>query len=394
MKNKKRLFLFIIIFVILIVVFKSIKRDFSIDYKLNNYSIKEVFNSNDNYYEYVISKGKLKYSFNINNIKYSDKKLIKDIKSSKRNNVVCILPIYKKDIKLDMYCSVDENQVSNYYLYSNNNDEFNYILDSFSKYNIQYDFLETKSVNYENLKIYKKNIKDNVYVVWNYKGIYVINKDDFKYYKVLNYDLYDNIMATVTDKYYVLFENTSVKGIKNVYYFDFVKNKLNIYKIEDVELSKNSYINGVINEDIYVTDLNSKKQYIINVSKKSIEEISVNNKYVVYLNGVEKEYSKSDFFMENRYFIKESISNGITHKIYNNSNYYLNGNFFNVENDNGNILLFKLDDITEWNIYKDNILLVSNDTLYLYNNEFGLKKILESNELKYNYKDICKMWKK
>ena len=46
-------------------------------------------------------------------------------------------------------------------------------------------------------------------------------------------------MSCIVDKYYVLFENTSVNGIKNIYYYDFKKNKLKIYKPEII-LSKDT----------------------------------------------------------------------------------------------------------------------------------------------------------
>ena len=55
-------------------------------------------------------------------------------------------------------------------------------------------------------------------------------------------------------------------------------------------------------------------------------------------------------------------------------------------------LLFELDNIKEWSIENNNIYSLSNDTIYSYNEENGLNKIIEYNELNYNYKNIYKVW--
>ena len=68
----------------------------------------------------------------------------------------------------------------------------------------------------------------------------ILNNKELKYQKILNYDLYDNIMAVSIDRYYVLFENTDVNGIKNIYYYDSKNKKLNTFKLKE-KLSKDSY---------------------------------------------------------------------------------------------------------------------------------------------------------
>ena len=43
---------------------------------------------------------------------------------------------------------------------------------------------------------------------------------------------------------------------------------------------------------------------------------------------------------------------------------------------------------------EDEIILLKDDTRYSYTEDNGLQKILENNELKYNYKNIYKVGKK
>ena len=56
-------------------------------------------------------------------------------------------------------------------------------------------------------------------------------------------------------------------------------------------------------------------------------------------------------------------------------------------------LLFEIDNINDWKVYDRDIILIKDGIVYLYNDKTGLVKILSSNELKYNYKDIVKIWK-
>ena len=89
-------------------------------------------------------------------------------------------------------------------------------------------------------------------------------------------------MDCVVDQYYVLFENNSVNGIEKVYYYNAEKDKVDSFKLK-TKLSKNSYINGVVNNLIYVTDKKAKKEYTVNIKKKSITEIdSDQTKYIIY----------------------------------------------------------------------------------------------------------------
>ena len=58
------------------------------------------------------------------------------------------------------------------------------------------------------------------------------------------------------------------------------------------------------------------------------------------------------------------------------------------------LLLFELKDVDEWMVVGDNIILISDGIVYNYSDNTGLRMILESNELKYNYKNIYNYWKK
>ncbi|MBQ6323456.1 MAG: hypothetical protein IJI22_01350, partial [Bacilli bacterium] len=360
----------------------------------------ETYHKN-NYHSYdiIIKKDKLTFSYTLNENLKKQKKIIKSIKSYKSNNLICIMPIYKKKLKRTLYCTINNQQVSNYYLEESSNEDYQKILNKLKIKQKKEEIIKTK---YKKIDIYQNNIlKNHKYIIWNYKGFYVIAKEKSNYQKVFDYDLYDNIMATTTKDYFVIFENTSVDGIKKVYYYDMNKEKLNVYKPKIV-LSKNSYINGVINNYIYVTDLKEKKEYKIDIRKEKIEEVDEDQtNYFIYDNNKKVKLSKSDYFLDKQLFNNKLLKNekvtdtNQLRKEYNYYYFYKNNKFYKVMDNNlkNQILLFELEGIEDWYIIDRAIILVKEGTLYYYDDSNGLKEILTSNELKYNYENIYYLWK-
>ena len=215
MKNKLKLILLIIIIIILaFYIYKLTIKNHNVTYKVDNYTIEESFYINkDHYYDFIIKNNKKIYTYTKQENFNKQEKVITKIKTYKSNNLSCIIPIYKKETNNDIYCNLDGVQTSNYYLLENK--DFNKILKQAKKYKVNIPQIENTKTHYKNINVYQKNISQNhKYMIWNYKGLYIMDSEDIKYQKFLDYDLYDNIMATVVDKYYVLFENPSVKGIE------------------------------------------------------------------------------------------------------------------------------------------------------------------------------------
>lgn len=404
MKNMKKIIVLAIIVITMCFIFKIIKKEHNVIYKIDKYSINESFYIKDkkHWYDIVIKNKDNTYVFSLNENLNKKKKIIREIKYYKKNNLECIVPIYKKNITSNIYCNDNKKSVSATYLYDNDNSDFKEILKKVKKYNIKMSKSKETIKKYKSLSIYKNNIKDDYkFIVWDYKGIYVISNENQHYQKILDYDLYDNLMSVIQGNYYVLFENTSVNGIENIYYYDLKKNKLNKYKLKE-KISKNSYINGVIDNLIYVTDKTEKKQYTINIKKEKIEEVgNEENQYQKYTNKQLELLSKSDFFMENQYFdneqiLDDKIDSKDIKKEFNYYYYFDNNKFYKAlsSSKENPILLFELENVKEWSIVDRDILLISEDKVSLYNEETGLRKILESNELNYNYKNISKIWKK
>ena len=404
MKNfKKIIFVIIVVFIVLSIT-NYLKKEHTVKYKISNYDVKEHFYlSKGHYYDMIITNKKKKYIYTINEDLGKDKKIITDIKEYKSNDLTCIVPVYKENITNNFYCLLNKQQVSANYLYDTNNSDFKKIYKKAKKHNIKLSQNNKSKKNYKNLVVYQKNIsKDHFYFIWNYKGIYVVSKDEIKYKKFVDYDIYDNVMDCVVDDYYVLFDNSSVNGIEDVYYYDINKDKLDKFELK-TKLTKNSYINGVVDNSIYVTDRKQKKEYAVKIKDKTITEVDNDQtKYLVYDNNTKKELTKSDYFMKDFFFdnnliIDKKITKSKELKKEYNYYYFIEDSKLYKALDTNKthrILLAELDNITDWLVRDREVLLLRDDTIYVYIDGKGLRKILTTNELKYNYKNIYDLWKK
>ena len=403
MSRIKKIFLVVFLLVLVYAGYRILYKEHEVSYTIDKYNIKEHFYiNNKHYYDLIITKDKENYTYTLDKNLSKEKRIIKSIKTFKSNNLVCIVPTYNKKIKKNIYCNLNNKEISIDYLLKTNNNDFKTIKKKVKKYKINYPSASKTYTKYKKNTIYKKNILDGYnYYIWNYKGILILNNKELKYQKVLNYDLYDGIMATTIDRYYVLFENTSVNGIENVYYYDSRKNRLNSFKLKE-KLAKDSYINGVVDNIVYVTDRKNKKEYKVNIKAQTIERIDDDINYIVYENNEKREISKKDFFMNDQHFDNTFIKdNEVTDsleliKANNYYYYYKNNKIYKTldTNKKHSKLLLELDDIKEWNVYNDAIIIMADNSIYEYTEKEGLRKIVKSNELKYNYKNIYKIGKK
>ena len=78
-----------------------------------------------------------------------------------------------------------------------------------------------------------------------------------------------------------------------------------------------------------------------------------------------------------------------------NNNKYINkdNKIYRIINNENKVLLFELDNIKKWYVYDKDILLIKDDEAYLYNDETGLRIIVEYNELNYNNQELIHLWK-
>ena len=387
--------------------------DYSIITKDNSYLIHEklkVDGKKNTYYFKLVDDNQDTYIFNLEHDYNRQDEIVKDVKYFDDENLRCIFPIFKKGITGDIYCKYKKQQVSYSYLRQTDNSSLDnyikklkksgYIAKSWAR-----DTLPKKDTVYD---IYRDNVKDDtIFTVWDYRGFYIINDKKVIKKDFLNHDQYENNLSYLTDNYYVSINTDLNSG--NMYASFYLYDILNGGKGRvdlDEQISFNMYINGSYDGKFYYTDLNTKKQYALDPDKETVKEVgnvkdgfkSIQGKKLVTVSS--KEYLKSNDIWTN------DVVNNVLGNMYgakevkkSNDMYYFvtdAGDFYKTDKLNlkNSVLLFHFDSVSEWKVKGDNVMVVSGDTMYYYDDVYGLLPIVTSNEFIYNYKNICDFYVK
>lgn len=356
----------------------------------------------DNYY-FEISFDDKTYSIQTYDKLNNATRVIKDIKYYKDDEYECILPLSDNDkVFSDVICKRNDL----FYLYNNIKytdqglDEF---VSSIQAYNMN-NYIDSDEVikNNGNILIYKNLDENTIIGLEYYKGIYLFkNKIGFKEKGLFNKDTYQKYISGYIGKYYV------VADYNQEYEFhDFKLIDMETYQVSTITsnaaISMYSYVQGIVDNSMYIFDPNNKKQYELNVKKKDIYEIGNEKKGI-------KKYEDKKFVDANIYdainnkmiFNIYEVNNVINNKTYdkvdlvgnNLSGYYymfekVGGEYnvyrANVQNVNNITYLFKTTDINNIVYLRDHIYFKDGSYIKFYSDMTGLKKLIKYNEVTFN----------
>lgn len=370
----------------------------------DSYLIKEDYKREKdiNMYTFLITdkeKNNFVYSYQGDLNKQS--KVIKDVINYKKDNLNCIAPVFKNNKIENIVCKYNGELVSYTYLDQIGNVDVDNFIEVLS--NSKYDFddsfrkINNSKTDYQNISFYN-DIDPNLYfTIWNYNSLYVINQKNTELKDLLNKDSYENTYAILDNKFYVVVDTDSSF---NSFYVVNIKDGGKTKVSADGSVSNNIYYNGIYKNEIYFTDIENKKQYIINPAK---EEINLLDTPKYYDGSKLKDVDISELTTEKKYFVKHIIPDTLKNKygdsiIYSNQNYYYSkdGAVYSIIGNNYDykVLLFKFDAFNEVKVLNGNVYGINKDTVYMYNNKIGLKKVLTNRELIYNYKNIFDVYEK
>lgn len=390
-----------------IVVFMTKKHEvkYSIKTDDNSYMIFEEFDGHDgsNYYFKIEDNDKNVFNFSYSGDLNKQEEIISDIKFFNDDKLKCIFPIYKGDRTNGISCILDEQQVSYTYLKQINNNSIDKFVTKLKKEGYKV-INETEKKGIEkvgNYVFYKGNIFDNViFTMWFYKGFYIIRDNEIIEKELLTKDKYENDLAKLVNNFYV-FVNTDDDGLEysEIFVYD-IKNGGKATIQLDSPISNFSYFNGVYNNKLYITDIKKKAQYMVNPNLETVSLVGNEEDGFVKLSldgKLETEkasvFLKDEVYFDNkvetpntRYDIVDLVRDEHTYYFRTKDNEFYKS--FNKELDNP-ILLFKTDTVSEWKVKNGKIMIIVDNSMLYFDEEYGLLKILENNELKYNYKNIC-----
>lgn len=367
-----------------------------------HYTISEKYKKDGSIHHYsflITTQNKKKtYAVSIEEDFNKQERVITDVKHYKKNNLECIFPIYKRNRTYDVSCLLDGKQVSSAYLLEQKNEDYSFIARKFAEegYEEIYYTTNTPATSEENLLVSYDYIPENyTFAIWNYRGIYILSSEGIENKTFLNDDYYENKLSMGVGKYYVTV-NTDDEEEKLNYYQLIVYNLVDGGKtVVDVDISQDSYFNGVSDNMLYITDPKEEKQYVLDPSKKEFKELKKPRE----ISNSKLKKASNDFFSSPK-VDSLRVSNKKIKKLYDTEDIRKNGDDYYFKTEDGKIyrviqedyqhpiMICQFDNIKEWQVHDGGVSFIVGDTLYLYTDIYGLKPVLKNSEFQYNSKNI------
>ena len=283
------IFLFFIYF-LLQAVFYYFGPGHTVEYNVAGFEVKEVYinkqKEEKQSYNFTIKTNENKFYLQIFKDYENEKKVIKDIKSTQTSDMLCIIPVFINDeILTDVMC-LKNNVIYNYADLNHSNKELEEFYSSLNITKSEDDLNNQESRN--NVILYKNNFQPNYYLsIDTYKGFVYANATKKMLYSknIFTNDVYDNYLSTYVNEYYVTVNYDEQYGYSKIYVYDIVTGKEEIITLAK-NIEKNTYIQGIYNNSLYLFDRSSKKQYEINTETMTVLEVgNVSTGIKIYKNG-------------------------------------------------------------------------------------------------------------
>jgi len=380
----KKLIFVIILFLILRTIFYILDNNHETEYNIGNFDVKEKFEikNGKHIYSYRLKNEDFEITFDVDKNFNKSSKTLEDIKYFK--NEKCILPIFKKgEIIYDVMCKNDDTVYFAHALTQK------IPVKNVKKYKSEHFLDNASSKNYEANKIYKSNIPDNHYLfVENYKGIILIN-NDINTIKLFNNDVYKKELSTVVGKYYLVANYNNDLTFKSFYLVNLVNGKQK--EIRSVNpISFDSYIQGVVDGDVYLYDLDNKVQYKIDLETELVTKVAGNNN-IKYYDGkwttmtLKEALDKKVFMPYNttKFSNYEKADKLDKYYVYEKEGKYYNVYSISDSNKKQRTFLFKTSDLNSVT-YLDGYIYFKKDNSYYYYSPKGIRKLIENSEMNFN----------
>ena len=391
-----------ILYIFLEAVFNYFSKGYKSIYKLDGFSVtetrvKRTKNEMDNYY-FEIKKDDTVFSIQTNKSISTSQNVLGSIKYFKNDEYECIFPLTKNDEAIsDIIC-----KVGSIYYYYNSLEGHDNDLDRFSEKLSKYrkDFNNSSKVihNKDNVTVYD-NLGDITIGLEHYKGMYLISSNDFINNDLFTHDIYTREISAFTSDYYIVADYKEIFDFHNFYVIDLKTHKMSKITSNN-KISMYSYIEGVIDNLVYLFDPSNKVQYEIDIKNNSIKEIGNESLGInIYNDG---KWSKINIYDAiNNKVTFESIKTEFNNKTYDKVDHVgnkLSGYYYlylknkekydvyrvNVQNNDNIVYLFSTDTISDVLYKNDTVIFKDKNYLKYYSDLTGVKVLLQNNEVNFN----------
>ena len=395
-KILKLILALIIIFLILELILYLFKDNHNVTYTIEHddetYEINEIY-KNKKYYFKITNKNNT-YSLEINDEFFKQKEIIKEIYTYQKDDLTCIYPaLQDKNQETNIICN-DNGKTSSFVNYKQELSSFIEALENEGYQSNSWQKESNKTKKIGTLTAYTDNIPENTYIyIYKYDGFYTINNENLTNLNLFDNDTYLNRLGVQVGKYYVIPNYDQDYDYNELYRIDMTNNKIKTIELKK-EISKDSYINGIVDEEIYLFDKDELVQYKINPKKKKVTEVGNQKDGVLYYNLEFEKDNVYDFRDEEKTFktiddyinkLEKNTTLNFIEKDEDSYYYQTENNDVYYYNTNNKVKVFLFnEEITDFKLVNDTIYYISEDTLYAYSFTNGLNRLLTYSELSFN----------
>lgn len=409
-KLVKLLFGLFALYIFTQILLSFFSKGYEIEYKIENdytFDVKEIRvqnikNEEDNYYFEIMINDTIFSLQTYKKLGFSQK-VLSDIKFYEDGQYKCILPITKKDELFSDIICMRNNIYYSYQSIKGTDTKLDEFVSNLEIYDANQYINSEEILKESNNIITYDNFPSNFYIALEqYKGLYYANDKIVFGKKVLfQKDIYQKNISTFIKNYYVVADYNEEYEFHDFYLIDIQsgdQSKLTSNKA----ISMYSYINGVVDNSIYLFDTSSKKQYEINIKTKTVIEVGNENTGIKYYNnGIWETKNAYDAVNQLLYFNYYTIDSNLNGQTYSKIDKYGNeksGYYYlyqatssgyqvyraNVQNTSNILYLFTTSDIQNVVYLDDYVIYKEGSYIKYYHDLTGSRNLLKCDEISFN----------
>lgn len=375
--------------------FNYFKKHHEVTYKIDNIEIKEDYRGNtkeeeNNYYLELKTEKNTFYIQTYEDFK-KEKRIIKQIKYYSDDNYECILPIFKKNTVLtDLICIKDGKQINYNTIQNSRITEFLNTISEYPKENYK-DNLENVIMRNQT-RFYPSNLPKEHYIALTYyKGLLVADETSFREIELFKKDVYTQKIKAFTNNKYLIINYNNNYDSNEFYVVDLKTRQYDAFGSNNT-IKYDAYIQGTLENSVYLFDKDSKNQYQLDLKEKTITRIGNTSTGIKYYDGtwqnknayeaVNEELKFKEYETTDEYIMIKKIRG----KNYGTTIYVkeVNGVYevYRGIRDNKNLIyLFTTTDYKTMNFLKDYIYYKDGIYIKMYSDLTGIKTIMNSSEI-------------
>ena len=400
----KKIISFTLIILLLLLVYEFVvnlvKSNHYITYTISKddvlYNIDEKYikENGKDYYLIKVSNDDKNFVWKLENDFNKQKNIINDLNIYEQNDYFCIGLVFSNKKNVAYPECIKDGTLMSYSSIKDNVDFGGYIEKITDKNREKYASSSEKRTE-ANLVV-NKDYLDNkeALMIYSYKQITLHYLNYARNFAFSNSDNYKNEYGYLVGKYYVIPRLTSLPTMITMLKYDVVdgiKKEITL----PMEISRQSYVNGVYDDKIYIFDKSNKRQFEFDPYTDEVTLVGTTEEDgIIIKDGKKESISVYELDQKEVLFTKDlSLYKDINYdSIYVDDDYAVyvkDGNFYKVYNEYVDvpIYLFTEKDAHNIKVTKENIYYVKNDSIYKYN-IYGNFVLASRNEFIYNYDNI------